>query len=98
MPAYGGNTLYGFGEPDVEYPEGWDEVEGALQREFRFKDFAAAIDFVNRVAEVAEKASHHPDIAIHWNRVTLRWRTHAKNAITERDAEMAERTSRLATG
>ena len=40
--------------------------------------------FVNQVAALAEAEDHHPDIAIHWNRVTLRWWTHA-NAITERD-------------
>jgi 4a-hydroxytetrahydrobiopterin dehydratase len=79
-----------------EYPEGWEEVEGALQREFRFKDFAAAIDFVNRVAEVAEAENHHPDIEIHWNRVKLRFWTHAKEAITERDHALAARADRLA--
>ena len=62
----------------LEPPEGWEEVEGALQREFRFNDFAHAIDFVNRVAEAAERTNHHPDIAIHWNRVTLRWLTHTR--------------------
>lgn len=77
-------------------PEGWQEVEGALQREFRFEDFAEALAFVNRVGEAAEAANHHPDIEIHWNRVTLRFRTHARSAITERDVEMAERTNRLA--
>jgi 4a-hydroxytetrahydrobiopterin dehydratase len=77
-------------------PQGWDEVEGALQREFRFKDFAQAVDFVNRVAEAAEAANHHPDIEIHWNRVRLRWWTHAANAITDRDREMAERSAELA--
>ena len=82
----------------VEYPEGWAEVEGALQRELRFKDFAAAIDFVDRLAEIAEEANHHPDIAIHWNRVTVRWWTHVQGAITARDVELARRTDRLATG
>jgi 4a-hydroxytetrahydrobiopterin dehydratase len=82
----------------VDYPEGWEEVEGALQREFRLKDFAAAIDFVNRVAELAERENHHPDIAVRWNRVTLRWWTHSEGAITERDVRMAERSERLATG
>jgi 4a-hydroxytetrahydrobiopterin dehydratase len=81
---------------DTGYPDGWDEVDGALQREFRFKDFAAAMDFVNRVAETAEKANHHPDIAIHYNRVVLRFWTHSKNAITELDLELAARTGSLA--
>ena len=77
------------------YPEGWDEVDGALERTFRFEDFAEAIAFVNRVAEAAEAANHHPDIEIRWNRVKLRWWTHVKKAITERDAEMAARTNEL---
>jgi 4a-hydroxytetrahydrobiopterin dehydratase len=79
----------------VDVPEGWAEVEGALEREFRFRDFAEALAFVNRVAELAEQENHHPDVAIHWNTVTLRWWTHVKNAITERDADMARRSSEL---
>ncbi len=78
------------------YPEGWAEVDGALEREFRFKDFASAMHFVNRVAEVAEEANHHPDIAIHYNHVVLRFWTHSQNAITELDVELATRTGGLA--
>jgi 4a-hydroxytetrahydrobiopterin dehydratase len=81
---------------NAEYPEGWEEIDGALQREFRFNNFAGAMDFVNRVAEVAEAENHHPDIEIHYNRVTLRWWTHTAQAITERDVALAERTGRLA--
>jgi 4a-hydroxytetrahydrobiopterin dehydratase len=72
-------------------------VDGALEREFRCKDFAAAIDFVNRVAEASEDANHHPDILIRWNHVTLRWRTHSENAVTARDVEMARRSDALAS-
>ncbi len=78
------------------YPEGWQEVEGALEREFKFADFAEALAFVNAVGELAEAEDHHPDIAIHWNRVTLRWWTHVRQAITERDVELARRTNELA--
>ena len=77
-------------------PEGWDEVDGALQREFRFESFPAAIEFVNRVAELAEAENHHPDIAVSYREVTLRWRTHSADAITDRDREMAERSAALA--
>jgi 4a-hydroxytetrahydrobiopterin dehydratase len=80
----------------VSAPEGWSEVDGALERTFKFKDFAEALAFVNRVGEAAEAADHHPDIEIHWNRVKLRWWTHVKQAITERDVEMAARTDELA--
>jgi 4a-hydroxytetrahydrobiopterin dehydratase len=76
-------------------PEGWSEVDGALEREFRFADFRAAMDFVNRVAEVAEEENHHPDIVISYNRVTLRWSTHSAGGITERDSELAQRPGGL---
>jgi 4a-hydroxytetrahydrobiopterin dehydratase len=79
-----------------DYPEGWNEVRGALQRGYRFKDFAEAIAFVNRLAAAAQEANHHPDIEISWNAVTVRWWTHTKQAITERDVEMAKRTDELA--
>jgi 4a-hydroxytetrahydrobiopterin dehydratase len=78
------------------YPEGWNEVRGALQRGFRFADFREAMAFVNRLAEAAEEADHHPDITISWNAVTVRWWTHTKRAITERDVDLARRTDELA--
>ncbi len=80
----------------MSVPEGWSEVDDALEREFRFNDFRAAIGFVERIAEIAEDANHHPDIAINYNRVTLRWWTHTAGGITDRDRELAERSSALA--
>jgi 4a-hydroxytetrahydrobiopterin dehydratase len=70
-------------------------VDGALEREFRFADFAEALAFVNRVAELAEEANHHPDIDIRWNRVRLRWWTHVTGTITDRDRALAEQVSAL---
>jgi 4a-hydroxytetrahydrobiopterin dehydratase len=78
-----------------DLPSGWLEVNGALEREFQFADFAEALAFVNRVGEAAEAADHHPDIEIHWNRVKLRWWTHVTGSITDRDRELAARTSEL---
>ena len=78
-----------------DLPSGWLEVDGALEREFQFADFAEALAFVNRVAAAAEAADHHPDIEIHWNRVKLRWWTHVTGSITDRDRELAARTSEL---
>jgi 4a-hydroxytetrahydrobiopterin dehydratase len=74
---------------------GWAEVDGALQREFELPSFAEAIAFVNRVAELAEAENHHPDIAISYKRVTLRWTTHSAGGITERDRELAARSVEL---
>ncbi len=82
----------------MEVPEDWAEIEGALERESRFKEFSAAINFVNRLAEVAETEHHHPDISIHWNRVVVHWWTQAAQAITDRDAELAAQTDGLAKG
>ena len=80
----------------VSAPEGWSEVAGALERVFSFDGFPEAIAFVNRVAELAEAESHHPDIDIRWSRVTLRWSTHSAGAITDRDRELASRSAALA--
>ena len=79
----------------MSVPEGWGEVGGALEREFRFDGFPQAIAFVNRVAELAEAENHHPDIAIDFSRVTLRWSTHSENAITDRDRDLASRSAAL---
>ena len=76
--------------------EGWSEVDGALERTFKLENFVDALAFVNRVGELAEAENHHPDIAIHYNRVTLRWWTHTAGGITERDRDLAEKTSGLA--
>jgi 4a-hydroxytetrahydrobiopterin dehydratase len=73
----------------------WQEQDDALVREFELPSFPAAIEFVDRLAELAESADHHPDIDIRYRRVTVRWSTHSAGAITEKDHEMAERTSAL---
>ena len=75
---------------------GWEERDDALVREFELPSFPAAIAFVDRLAELAESEDHHPDIDIRYRRVTVRWTTHSEGGITEKDREMAERTSDLA--
>ena len=77
-------------------PDGWSEVDDALEQTFTFGDFVGALAFVNRVGELAESENHHPDIAIHYSKVTLRWWTHTAGGITDRDRELAERSSALA--
>ena len=53
------------------------------------KDFAGAMQFVNAVAEMAEAVNHHPDIAISWNKVTLRLTSHDAGGLTQRDVDLA---------
>jgi 4a-hydroxytetrahydrobiopterin dehydratase len=76
-------------------PENWTEVDKALERTFELENFVEALAFVNRVGELAEAEDHHPDIAIHYNRVTLRWWTHTAGGVTDRDRELAEKTGTL---
>jgi 4a-hydroxytetrahydrobiopterin dehydratase len=80
----------------VDVPEGWAEADKALERTFELPTFLEAIGFVNRVAELAEAENHHPDIAISYRTVTLRWTTHSEGGITGRDEDMARRSAALA--
>lgn len=73
----------------------WKKRGRAITRTFQFQDFAAAMKFVNAVARRAEKAGHHPDIDIRWNKVTLRLTTHSAGGLTEKDFELARQIDRL---
>jgi 4a-hydroxytetrahydrobiopterin dehydratase len=77
--------------------EAWRrEGSGAIVREWKLADFAAAIAFVDRVAEVAEAANHHPDILLHgWNKVRLTLSTHSEGGLTAADFELASQIDRL---
>jgi 4a-hydroxytetrahydrobiopterin dehydratase len=69
---------------------GWRHDRDALIREFEFTSFAEAMDFVNRVAHIAERHDHHPDIDIRYRRVTLRLTTHDTGGLTFRDPLVAD--------
>ena len=60
-----------------------------IERTVTFASFPAAIAFVNRVAEAAEKANHHPDIDIRWNKVRLALSSHDAGGLTDRDFRLA---------
>ena len=68
---------------------GWELADDKLTRQFRFKDFKAAMAFVNRVADIAEGEGHHPDFYISWNRVRLELTTHAIKGLSDNDFVMA---------
>ncbi len=73
----------------------WGELNGEIQRTFEFEDFKGAMKFVNTVAEYAERAQHHPDILIRYNKVTLSVSTHDAGGITQKDFDLAEATDKL---
>ncbi|MEX2654007.1 MAG: 4a-hydroxytetrahydrobiopterin dehydratase [Acidimicrobiia bacterium] len=67
----------------------WELDGEVLRRTFEFGDFVEAMGFVTQVALLAEKARHHPDIDIRWNRVTLALTTHDADGLTEKDIALA---------
>ena len=68
----------------------WKREGEQIVRDWKFDDFAAAIAFVNRVAEAAEAANHHPDIIVHgWNKVRLSVTNHSAGGLTDADFALA---------
>jgi 4a-hydroxytetrahydrobiopterin dehydratase len=74
----------------------WKVESGELTRTFSFKDFVGSLAFVNKVGDLAEKAGHHPDIDIRYNRVRLALVTHDAGGITAKDFELAAAASKQA--
>ena len=79
----------------LEACSGWSQKEPEICRTFQFQTFLEAIDFVQAVAGVAEEAGHHPDISVHYNKVTLSLMTHSKGCLTTADFEVARRVNEL---
>ena len=68
---------------------GWELSGGAIRKEFAFKGFKAAIAFIDRLAEEAHAAKHHPDLENHYNRVIVTLSTHDEGGVTESDVALA---------
>ena len=73
----------------------WQREGEVITRTYEFKDFAAAMKFVNQVADLAEQAQHHPDLDIRWNRVALALTTHDAGGLTEKDFALAKQCDAL---
>ena len=75
---------------------GWEVVEEHhLRRRFRFKNFREALDFVNRVGELAEEQGHHPDVRFGWGYAEVTVYTHKIDGLTESDFILAAKISKL---
>ena len=75
---------------------GWEVVEEHhLRRRFRFKNFREALDFVNRVGELAEEQGHHPDVRFGWGYAEVTVYTHKIDGLTESDFILAAKISEL---
>lgn len=101
VPCHGGVSPLndaGIAQLLPEVP-GWEvaEVENQkrLQRTFKFKDFAHALDFTNRIGQIAEAEGHHPLMVTEWGKVTVAWWTHAIGGLHRNDFIMAAKTSQI---
>ncbi len=68
----------------------WSEVDDSLVKEFKFPDFKSALEFVNKVGDIAERMNHHPDVELGWGRVKFSLMTHSEGKITAKDRKLAE--------
>jgi len=86
-------------QPEVEPLLGelaeWRVEAGHLRREYRLKDFLAAVDFVNAITPVAEAEGHHPDLHVTWGKVGVELWTHKIDGLTESDFVMAAKIDRV---
>jgi 4a-hydroxytetrahydrobiopterin dehydratase len=84
-------------EQHLEGTPDWRREDATIVRDLTFADFSGAIAFVNRVAEVAEAANHHPDILVHgWKHVRLTLATHSQGGLTDADFALAAQIDQLA--
>lgn len=77
---------------------GWKRDGDEIEKQFQFSDFNQAMTFVNKVAQEANKADHHPDIKIEYNKVKLSLSTHSEGGITEKDFALAREIEAVGRG
>ena len=84
----------------MDIPDQWTlDADGkAIERSFKFTDFATAFAFLTRVAAHAEAVDHHPEFTSVWNRVDFRLTTHDAHGVTQRDVDLAKAIDALALG
>lgn len=68
----------------------WKRTKTSIVKTFEFSDFIAAMAFVNHVADLAERADHHPDILVKYTKVTLTLSTHSTGGVTKKDLQLAK--------
>ncbi len=79
-----------------KYIKGWKLVKNTIEREYKFENFEKALEFVNKVGDIAEAEGHHPNIHIYdWNKVELVLTTHSIKGLSQNDFKMAAKINRL---
>ena len=80
----------------VEAHTAWSWADDSISRTYEFSDFSEAMGFVTRLALAAERADHHPDLDIRWNKVRVVLATHSEGGVTVRDLDLADHADSLA--
>lgn len=70
--------------------DGWERAGGEIKKTFVLRDFVDSMGLVNKIALLSERADHHPDLLIRWNKVSVALSTHSEGGITEKDLSLAE--------
>jgi len=82
----------------TELGGGWQVIDGHhLEKEYRFPDFVQALEFTNRIGELAEEVNHHPNIFLTWGRVRVELWTHKIDGLNEADFVWAAKADRVAS-
>jgi 4a-hydroxytetrahydrobiopterin dehydratase len=74
----------------LEALPGWKYKDNAISKTFKFKEFLHGIEFVQKIAEIAEAADHHPDITISYTSITFSCSTHDAGGVTDKDFKLAD--------
>ncbi len=77
----------------LEAVPGWARLGDSIERTWRFETFMEAVAFMNRVFALAEAVDHHPDLLNSWTKVRVRFTTHDRGGLTDRDFKMAAKVN-----
>lgn len=73
-----------------QIPSGWIKVNDAIEKTYKFKNFTKAMEFANKVTDIANQQNHHPELMISWGQVVVKTWTHTTKGLTEKDYKLAE--------
>jgi 4a-hydroxytetrahydrobiopterin dehydratase len=91
MPALSNEAI----QQELAKMPGWSYQGKELQKKYTFKSFMPGIDFVNKIAQAAESAGHHPDITINYNAVGISLSTHSEGGVTKKDFDLASQIDQI---
>lgn len=97
VPCEGGVEKYS-GEQAaklLQHVDSWEIKENQIHKRFEFGDFVEAMDFLNKVKDIAEEEGHHPDFCVHYNKVDFSIWTHAIGGLSENDFILAAKIDHL---